>query len=180
MKNNSEEKIAQEVGHELRVDHLVASTVEVATFYAVDTASLKQTYLNWSKTLYFVRHARAKEIDALLDHIAPVCLFAVSVQIKGTGVASSHGPIQPVQVKEETADSDDESQRTRPTDVKEHKEIHQFTKILTDKMAVKHVNIRTALPAYDAPGRDNRTTFRVLMWVLDSRATPAEQEVSER
>jgi TPR repeat protein len=110
---------------------------------------------------------RAKEIDALLDHIAPVCLFAVSVQVKGCGVACSHGPVQSVMVKQEPTSDDDGGLRS--TNVKEHTEIHRFSKIVTDKMAVKNITLRGPRLEYDAPGRDPRTVFRVLMWVLDAR-----------
>ena len=114
---------------------------------------------------------RAEEIDALLNRIAPVCLFAVSVQIKGCGVHCSHGPVQNVKVKKEQPASDDEEGDVGAviTDVKEHTEIQQFTNMITDKMALRDIKIRRTYPAYDALGRDPRTMFRVLMWVLDAR-----------
>ena len=57
--------------------------------------------------------------------------------------------------------------------------IHRFSNIVTDKMAMRNINIRRTLLAYDAPGRDACTVFKVLMWVLDAREM-CEPEVSER
>jgi hypothetical protein len=111
---------------------------------------------------------RAQEIDALLDHVAPICLFVVSVQIKGSGVNCRHGPIQHVTVKQELTDSDTEADHV-VTDVKEHTEINNFSDIVVNKTTMKNIKIRRSYTGFDVQGRDSRTVFKVLIWVLDAR-----------
>lgn len=114
---------------------------------------------------------RAKEISALFDHIADVCLLAVSVQVKGCGVHSQHGLVQKVTVKEERQDDDESNapENIRVTDIKKHTEIHQFLDIVSTKAQQMNVEIRKTFTDFEAPRRHPSTMFKVLMWILDAR-----------
>ena len=118
--------------------------------------------------------ARHPEFDALLDCIAkPFCYFAVSFQIKGAGVHTSHGPMQHVRIKQEPV-SDDESDSAIPrvrmltTSVLEHTELKRFQKTMTRKMKHKNVEIRDT-EDNKVPGRNPSTQYQVRIWHLDTR-----------
>ena len=55
------------------------------------------------------------------------------------------------------------------TNFVENEVIHKFSHITTDKMAQMRGVIRSREQAFEVAGKDPRTTFRVLLWVLDLR-----------